>query len=74
MPLVVTAMRVQKSFTNELSKIFVENMTKSVKEALKENVINLDWLDQETREVLDDKVEAMSSLIGKIFSVELDTT
>lgn len=74
MPLVVTAMRVQKSFTNELSKIFVENMTKSVKEAFKENFINLDWLDQETREVLDDKVEAMSSLIGKIFSVELDTT
>ena len=36
-----------------------------VKESFKENMKNLDWLDDEDRIVINEKVNAMGSLIGK---------
>ena len=44
-----------------------ESMTASIKEAFKENLNNLDWLNDETRVRVREKVDAMDSLIGKSF-------
>ncbi len=41
-------------------------MAKSVREAFKENLNHLNWLDEETRTSIKEKVDAITNLIGTI--------
>ena len=48
----------------ESKKHLAEIMSTSIKEAFKENVKNLSWLDEKTRRKIARKVDTMYSLIG----------
>ncbi len=58
MPFAFLRSRFEREFS---SKQLAETMAKSIKEAYKENFGNLHWLDDETRLLLKDKLDAMSS-------------
>ena len=66
MPFAVGAMFVRKNLdTNKSNKRVVEAMDKSIREAFKENLKNLNWLDDESRVLLMNKADRMTGLIGK---------
>ena len=67
MPFALGAMFLREQSKIRSSKHLVETMAESIKEAFKENFSNLQWLDHETRMLLTKKVDAISTLIGKIF-------
>ncbi len=67
-PLALWAMYIRKRFKSESnSKHLAETMAKSIKEAYKENLENLDWMDDSTRMLLKDKVDAVTTLMGKSY-------
>ena len=67
MDFAVSSMFLRKRVDSESKKHLAQSMTASIKEAFKENLNNLDWLNDETRVQVREKVDAMDSLIGKSF-------
>ena len=65
MNLAVGAILLRKRAGSRSNKHLAETMFTFVKESFKENMKNLDWLDDEDRIVINEKVNAMGSLIGK---------
>ncbi len=69
MPLALGAMFLRNRLGSESSKhLVMETIGQSIKEAYKENLSSLSWMDNETRILLRDKVDAIRTLIGKRFS------
>ena len=69
MPFALGAMFIREGVENESAKNLAEIMAESIREAFKENLSNLDyyWVDDRTRNLLQDKVNAVTALIGKYF-------
>ena len=61
----VGAMFVQQNFREE-SKQLAESMANAIKGAFKNNLDNLDWMDDETREAAKDKADAIINFIGSL--------
>lgn len=59
-------MFLRRSVDSESKKQLAEIMAKSVREAFKENLNHLNWLDEETRTSIKEKVDAITNLIGTI--------
>ncbi len=71
MDLAASAVFLRQKLDSEHKKQLVGAMAKFVKEAFKENVNNADWLDEESRMQILEKIDAMTILAGKSDSTSL---
>ncbi len=67
MPFALGAIFIRKEVESNSKKHLVEAMAESIKEAFKENLGTLNWMDDSTRMRLRRKVDAVTTLIGKDF-------
>ena len=69
MDFAVAAMYVRRRLDSESSKHLAESMTNSIKESFKENLKNMDWLDEETSTAVKDKVDVILNWIGNLLPI-----
>ncbi len=65
MDFAISAMFLRQRADSKSKMDLAYNMAKAIKESFKENLNNLDWLDDETRLGVGEKVDAMDILTGK---------